>query len=251
MSIDGGSAEEFGRRTDRVAPRWVPDSSAAAVSFDASQPDATLLGAARDVLGWSSRELAVIAVEDLLHPDDREMIADVVERSGQCPVRAFRPLEVRLLGRDRRYWWTRWSLIGADDGALWARGVDYLAADPQMAPVLGLWEWELDKSLMSWSTHVLDVRGGSVGVPVSYDMFLASVLADDRRDVDAGMQHAARTGERYQMTFRRRVAGRETWFHASGRRYPAEHGDAPTVGGVVKCLNPLPSAWPVATVGCG
>jgi hypothetical protein len=251
VSNEGGTTGEPGRRVARVASTWVPDDRAEAVSFELGQPDATMLGAIGDVLGWSSRELTVIAVEDLLHPDDREMVADLVDRCGPASVGAFRPLEIRLLGRDLRYWWTRWSLAGAADGGLWAHGVDSLAAAPQPAPVLDLWEWALDANVISWSTQEVGVGGRDIGPPVSYDVFLASVLGEDRRDVDAGLRDSARTGERSQMTFRRRIAGRETWFHASGRRYPVGPGHPPSVGGVVKCLNPLPSAWRVPSVGCG
>ncbi len=211
--------------------------------------------AASSLLGWSPTELRVVSGWDLTHPDDRGRLADAlaprspiaVAPRAPITVAPFAPLCVRMLGRDRRYWWTRWDVRPLGGPGVVAVGVDILHTCGDVAPPVGTWLWDVDADVVSWSPELLDMVDVRVGPPVSCAAFLASVLEDDRQLVHRAIERALATGEPYAVTFRCPTrAGRDRWFHATGRCDPARRAaGARRLGGLVKYLNPPPSRSPV------
>lgn len=243
----------------RVEQRWLPASSPTQWSPSATirgigDGDCTMTSAAGgDVLGWSTTDLASLSAGDLIHPDDRDRLLELAVRVRAAGSR-FMPLQVRLLARDRRYWWTRWHLWSTPDrSTVLATGVDYVAPSGELGPPVGLWWWDVDTDAVSWTTELLDMFALTVGPPATYRAFLDVVLDDDRDDVARAIDVALITGEPYVITFRwPTTGGRDRWFHATGRRLPATAGRPCRVGGMVKYLNPPPATGrePVV-IGCG
>ena len=131
-------------------------------------------------------------------------------------------------------------------------GADYLGPSGELGPPVGLWSWDVEADIVSWTTELLDMFGLTVGPPTSYRAFLEAVLEDDRDDVARAIDVALVSGGRYVITFRCPTASsRDRWFHATGRRLPSIPGRSCQVGGMVKYLNP-PAAGPgPGVIGCG
>jgi len=210
-------------------------------------------GRSGDLLGWSGADLQCAPYVDFVHPDDRDLLSEAGEalRTSGAPT-AFVPLEMRVLGRDRRYWWTRWSVVVTDTGVR-ATGVDYLAPHPAKGPPVGTWLWDDDADAVSWSTEMLDMFGFSVGPPVAYADFLAAVVEDDQGTVDRAVRRTLDDGGPYVVDFGiADETGREHWFHAAGRLLERPAGGPRYLGGLLKYLNPVRRAGSRRpTTGCG
>jgi PAS domain-containing protein len=200
------------------------------------------------LLGWSPSDLTVIPALELLHPDDRDRLLDATAPIGRGRI-PFRPLELRLLARDSRYWWTRWHLGRRRDGSLQARGVEYLTPDHEPGPPIGTWHWDADRDVVSWSPELLDMFGLRIGPPASYAAFLSFILEEDRGSFDRHVELALHDGHPFVATFRCPTGGEhDLWFHATGCRCAGGR----RLAGVVKYLNPPPT-WPTRSspIGCG
>ena len=150
------------------------------------------------------------------------------------------PIEVRILARDRRYWWTQWHLWLSTGGMLvCASGVDYVGLDGVVGPPVGTWRWDIDTDTVVWSTELLDMFELGVGPPTSYQRFLDSVHVDDREDVERAVQWSVCSGEPFVADFRGVDDGdRDRWFHAAGRIESNASGSSGQLCGIVKYLNP-------------
>jgi hypothetical protein len=249
---DGRPLQVHGRWTvSATVRRWSP----AATLFSSSEGAWSLrsvLGDGGDlVLGWTALELAGICAEDLLHPDDRDLLEDVVDNAGVA-TGDFVPLELRLLARDSRYWWTRWHLTVGTDASCAAHGVEYLRPDRERGCPMATWRWFVDTDVVLWSPELLDMFALRVGPPPSYSSFLATIDPDDRGRVAGRLSQAVEDRQPFRYTFRCPTGGSaERWFHTAGRCEVAADGTR-QVAGLVKYLNP-PSTWPPAerTIGCG
>jgi PAS domain-containing protein len=228
--------------------RWSPRASLSCggpddwwrLRCDVTQGDSTLLG-------WTAAELHLVPGDDLVHPDDRDLLDEL--RGGPCTGR-FIPVELRILARDSRYWWTRWHLIVAPDEVCQATGVDYLLPAGAAAPV-ATWRWNVDHDIVSWSPELLDMFDLRWGPPVSLEAFLASVHEDDRASVAGRLRVAVIDGEPFGYTFRCPTGGvYERWFCAAGRCCRTPDGTR-VVGGLVKYLNPPEAPVAGAVIGSG
>jgi PAS domain-containing protein len=208
-----------------------------------------------DLLGWTAADLQCARYVEFVHPDDRDLLGDVGDRLRTSDVpTAFVPVDMRVLARDRRYWWTRWSVSLTEDGTrVRAIGVDYLAPHVGKGPPVGTWSWDVDADTVSWSTELLDMFGFNVGPPVSYGDFLAAVLDDDQANVDRAIRATLADGRPYVVDFGiADRSGREHWFHAAGRLQDPRAGQPRRLGGLVKYLNPVRGHRPRRpAIGCG
>jgi PAS domain-containing protein len=222
---------------------WLPFESPCRSSLRAIHCDShgdggtfVLQAPARELLGWSSDELAVVPAEQLVHPDDRDVIGATAMRVGGRTA-PFLPIDVRLLSRDSRYWWTRWHLFLRPDGSTVAAG-QCLLQPADTGPAIGVWSWDVGSDTVAWSAEVLDMFGFRRTPPSSYAAALDIVHADDREVVASRADMALAHGEPLAVTFRSAAVGRrDRWFHASGRR--CETYGQRRLAGVVKDLNPV------------
>ena len=195
-----------------------------------------------ELLGWSADELRHAPYGEWVHPDDRDVLVEQADRVVAATVGGrFCPVEVRLLGRDRHYWWTRCHLWAPPDPPMvTAVGFDYVGRDGEMGPPMGLWRWDIGTDIVVWSAELLDMFALAVGPPASLQAFLASVDGEDRTAVGRAVRHSVLSGDPYVADFRaaRRDRGRERWFHAAGRVEPATAGRPGRLLGIVKDLNP-------------
>ena len=194
----------------------------------------------QDLLGWSSAYLRCAPYGEWVHPDDREMLVESADRVGALTGRWFWPVEIRILARDRRYWWTRWHLwVSTGRCVVCASGVDYVGRDDVVGPPVGTWRWDIDADQVVWSTELLDMFGLGVGPPMSYQRFLDSVHDEDRDDVDQAVRWSLCSGDPFVADFRGVDDGeRDRWFHAAGRVEPDAGGSRGQLCGIVKYLNP-------------
>jgi len=196
-----------------------------------------------ELLGWSAAALRCAPYWEWVHPDDQARlsgIAELVLSRGDGD--RFWPVDLRLLGRDRRYWWTRWHLWTAPSHPprVCATGVDHLGRDGLGGPPMATWRWDVDDDIVVWSPELLDMFNLAVGPPASYAEFLRSVDDEDRDEVDRAVRWSLLSGDPYVADFRaasRRV-GRDRWFHAAGRVERASGRRSCQLLGIVKDLNP-------------
>jgi PAS domain-containing protein len=208
-----------------------------------------------DLLGWTADDLRCAPYTEFVHPDDRDLFADAADElwSSSVPT-AFVPLEMRVVSRDRRYWWTRWTVRLTNDGmGVRAVGVDYLAPCPTKGPPVGTWLWDVDADTVSWSTELLDMFGITFGPPAAYGDFLAAVLEDDREGIDRAVRRTLAEDGPYVVDFGIADAdGREHWFHAAGRLTECPAGGDRQLGGLLRYLNPIRRDRPRRPpIGCG
>jgi hypothetical protein len=178
-----------------------------------------------------------------MHPDDRDALDDVAA-AGLGP--AFRPVELRFLARDGRYWTTGWFLTTGRSAMSRLDGVDYIGPADAGLPV-GTWRWHVDRDVVFWSPELLDMFGLRVGPPASLAAFLANVHGDDRPNVAAQLRLATTQSKAVGYSFRCPTSGtRDRCFYGSGRSYVEADG-ARVVAGLVKYLNAPadPSSRPV------
>jgi PAS domain-containing protein len=248
----GGAAD--GARPVRVHGHWTMPGmrrlwSPRVSIVDAPCGDWSLAADADGMLGWTAGELRGLPARDLMHPDDQHLLDEVADRTA---VGAFLvPMELRLLARDSRYWWTRWHLVSTPCSAVEARGVDYVGPAAEMGLPVGTWQCDVDHDTVVWSRELLDMFTRT-HTPRSCGSFLAIVDDDDRAALQRCMRRTANDGVPLRFTFRGAGGGcRDRWFHTFGRRTVAVEG-ARQIGGIVKFLNP-PSTWPSprAAIGCG
>ena len=197
-------------------------------------------GRYEDLLGWSSGELRCAPYVEWVHPDDRDALVESADRVAAITDRRFWPIEVRIVARDRRYWWTQWHLwMSTVRCVVCASGVDYVGPDGVVGPPVGTWRWDIDTDTVVWSTELLDMFGLGVGPPTSYERFLDSVHDEDRDDVERAVQWSVCSGEPFVADFRGVDDGeRDRWFHAAGRIERQASGASRQLCGIVKYLNP-------------
>jgi hypothetical protein len=223
----------------RIALDWTSD--------EWSVPTSTVKECEALLLGWTAGELRAVPVADLVHPDDRDLLDDV--SSAPVSSGSFVPVDLRILGRDSRYWWTRWRRRHTLDAGCALDGATYLRPDEWGCPV-GTWRWYVDVEAVSWSPELLDMFGLQVGPPASQAAFLATVHADDRASVATTLRRAVDERGPFAYTFRCPAgAGLDRWFYAAGRCY-VDHDGADVVVGLVKYLNAPPTGGRAA-IGCG
>ena len=133
-------------------------------------------------------------------------------------------------GRDRRYWWTRWSVTWPTTASR-ATGVDYLAPHPTKGPPSGRGRGTPTPTPCRGRPTARHVRLRR-RPPGAYDDFLAAVVDDDRATVDRAVRRTLDDGGPYVVDFRvadRRAA--EHWFHAAGRLLERPAGAPRHLGG--------------------
>jgi len=200
------------------------------------------------MLGWAAGELRTVGTRDIVHPDDQEFLE---QRVRFVPRAHFVPVELRLLARDSRYWWTRWHLVTTAKTTVDARGVEVLRPASELGPPVGTWHWDVDRDEVGWSAELLDMFS-QVRAPASMAACLALVDEDDRDALADRLRRTADDDAPFRLTFRCSTTGlHDRWFHAAGRKLLLRDGSR-RVAGVVKYLNP-PSTWPRAktAIGCG
>jgi hypothetical protein len=193
-------------------------------------------------LGWSAHALRCAPFWEWVHPDDQERLDGLAEQVLRSGDGRFLPVELRMLGRDRQYWWTRWHLWSAasDPPRVCASGADHVGRDGVRGLPMATFRWNIDDDSVVWSAELLDMFDLAVGPPASYADFLRSVDDDDRAAVDRAVRWSLLSGDPYVADFRSasRRAGRDRWFHAAGRVEPAGGNRPCRLLGIVKDLNP-------------
>ena len=238
---DAGESEPTPRR-QRFQQPWVPGdvhlacSLGVALEVDGDDVSFVLLEAVADMLGWTGRELAMIPALQLIHPDDSDLL-DGPSWCGTQGQTRFRPIRLRVLSRDSRYWWTRWNLRRHHNGATVAVGDSVLRPATDVGPVVGVWEWNTATDTVAWSVELLDMFGFRAQPPATYLHALDVVLPEDRPCVTRHVERALACGEPFVVTFRSAAPGRrDRWFQATGRCFEQDGGRR--LGELVKDLNP-------------
>ena len=192
-----------------------------------------------DLLGWSCGELRCAPYVEWVHPDDRDSLVEAADFVAAMRERRFLPIEIRIVARDRRYWWTQWHVwLSTVRSVVCASGVDYVGPDVVFGPPVGTWRWDIDTDTVVWSTELLDMFKLGLGPPTSYQRFLDSVHLEDRDDVEQAVQWSVCSGDPFVADFRGVDDGeREHWFHAAGRFEPTAGRSGGQLWGIVKYLN--------------
>lgn len=231
-------------RRPTVPQAWSPHVS---VSVGGGSGRVRLVVSADGLLGWSAEELAIIPFTELLHPDDRQVLGAV---HGDELLPAFVPVSVRVLSRDSRYWRIGGYVVRrpGQDGAV-AR-INLVEPVGAMGCPTGMWHWDPQQDIVTWSPELLWMFAMRVGPPSSYAAFLDMIVDEDRIDLAGQIQRAGDRAHEFSARFRcKGDDGHELWFHTAGRATTSPSGQM--VAGIVKYLNPPQSWWNARTIGCG
>jgi PAS domain S-box-containing protein len=84
---------------------------------------------------------------------------------------------------------------------------------------IGTWEWFPKTGVMVWDERCRALFGMQPGAPVNYEIFLAAVHPDDRRQVEEQLQRNLAEEDTYRITFRSVgvVDGVQRWIGARGQ----------------------------------
>jgi PAS domain S-box-containing protein len=195
----------------------------------------TLVNAAyQELLGWSAEELMSVPYWEFIHPDDQDPLVESSQLIDGTTSSRF-GYEVRMLGRDGRYRWTRWNTKTIpQEQLLYAIGIDISDARPEDERIgVGSWEWRIATDEFHWSREMLDLLAITDEPPVRYETFLQWVHDEDRQRVDRDLRLTRTYGEPYDDDFRiQRPDGSIRWLHTAGRTIPRADGQPKRVRGI-------------------
>ena len=241
--LTSGSAAPMPSATD-LARFW--DLSLAMMGVGSFEGYFTLVNPAyQEVLGWSAEELMLVPYWEFIHPDDQDTLVESGQQLIDGTISSRFGYEVRMLGRDGRYRWTRWNTKAIpQEQLLYVIGVDISDARTEDEQVrVGSWEWRLPINEFHWSSEMRDLLAITEGSTVPYEAFLQRVHSVDRQRVDHDLRAIPTSGEPYIDDFRiQRPDGAIRWLHAAGRAIPSVEGTTESVRGIAIDVTQRPSS---------
>ncbi|MGF1463447.1 MAG: PAS domain S-box protein [Maricaulaceae bacterium] len=192
-----------------------------------------------------------------LHPDDFAAANDAIQRQRSGQQAAVRR-EMRLRCEDGVYRWFELRLQPADEaeetqgpaihGVLididTRRRAEQALADIREryalaleASEIGLWDWDLSASRMSWSSQFRRILGLTLKGPATWDAYQGLLHPDERDAVVTTMMETIEPGQAdaFDLVHRLRAAdGRYIWVQSRGRVRRDEAGTARRVAGAIQ-----------------
>ncbi|MBI5919409.1 MAG: PAS domain S-box protein [Nitrosomonadales bacterium] len=218
----------------------------AAVGMALCDPRGRFLGVNQALcrtFGYSDEEMLAMSVQDITHPDDREISESSLQRVLQGDSPSFQ-LEKRYRHKSGADLWAlvAVALVRDAHGApLYFIGqvLDITArkeaenrlreseaslASAQAQANLGSWWLDIQHNVLNWSDENYRIFGVEKGTPLNYQTFLDCVHPSDVEKVDRAWQAGMR-GEPYDIQHRIQMKGRVKWvreraeleFDAEGR----------------------------------
>ncbi|MFH5923771.1 PAS domain-containing hybrid sensor histidine kinase/response regulator [Roseomonas xinghualingensis] len=98
----------------------------------------------------------------------------------------------------------------------------------------GAWDWDLSTGAVTWSEEYRDLLGLGRSIKPSFEAWLASVLPDDRAEVERVLQQSLKEGgPEFEVEYRAHNSrGDILWLSARGRLHRGEDGAAKRVTGL-------------------
>jgi PAS domain-containing protein len=163
----------------------------------------------------------------------------------------FAPVAVQVLSRHSRYWQLRGYLTRPPGQDLVVARISTVEPLTVIGNPIGVWRWDADRDIVTWSPELLSMFDLRLGPPASYTAFLDTIIDEDREDVARHIERARDHSDEFTATFRCTGRGEhQPWFHAAGRGTTTPAGRR-HVAGIVKYLNPPRTWWTAAATGCG
>lgn len=214
-------------------------------SWDAASDIVTFSKRAADIFGIPpGPHMSWTAMQDLLHPDDRDRARQEVERV--IAERIQYDIEIRVQRQDGTLVWV--GVLGravydAADRVVGMYGVVHditerksleeslrsseerlrLALD---AGRMGVWDWDIRTGDLKWSDSLEPLHGLAPGTfGGTFEDFQNLIHIDDRDQVNAAIRHAIEEGNGYEVEFRNPWPnGSVHWIAGKGKVFPAEDG---------------------------
>jgi PAS domain S-box-containing protein len=189
------------------------------------------------VLGWSVEELTSVPYWELLHPEDQHRSVEFVQEMLISGPGTLSDGQVRMLGRDGCYRWTRWSVSSVRQAERWyARGVDISTRVPVETGRrvrVGSWDWHVRTNTATWSDGMCEIYGLAPGPALSLETALARIHSDDRAVVERVVRAAVESTEPY-VADHRIVHPRDgvRWLHSAGRVIAGDDGRPERIRGL-------------------
>jgi PAS domain S-box-containing protein len=181
------------------------------------------------ITGFTAGELVGRQFSDITHPDDRERDWEVFQRAVRGETPDYRS-EKRYVRKDGTVVWVRVNAaILRDAGGRPYRTAAVIEdvseqvvaeqalrqsrsdlAHAQRVGQIGSWRLNVARNVLEWSEENHRIFGIPPGVPLTYDVFLATVHPDDRARVDRAWR-AALKGEPYDIEHRIVVGDEVRW----------------------------------------
>ncbi len=171
---------------------------------------------------------------EFVHPDDRPGLVESGEQLMAGAISARLGSEVRMLGRDGHYRWTRWNTKAIPQEQLFYTIAVALAGgrDDERVDV-GSWEWHIPSDLFILSEKLLEVFAHADDGPSPYQAFLQRVHPGDRQRVDRELRASLAGAEPYSDEFRiQRPDGRARRLRSAGRPIPGLDGEPEHIRGI-------------------
>ncbi|WP_214370837.1 PAS domain-containing protein [Pseudonocardia sp. H11422] len=190
----------------------------------------------QELLGWSPDELMSVPYWEFVHPDDRHALVESGEQLIEGTTDARIGYEVRMLGRDGSYRWTRWNTKAIPQEQLvYTIAVDLTGSrqDHDEHVDVGSWEWCVPADRFSVSGTLRAVFALTDDAPCGYRAFLQRVYPGDRRRVDRVLRASLTEAEPYSDDFRiQRPDGGIRTVHSAGRPIPGPSGEPECIRGI-------------------
>lgn len=103
---------------------------------------------------------------------------------------------------------------------------------------VGTWLYACDNGEYWWSSAVYRIYGLPKSTPLTQNLFLDSIVPEDRPPVRAAFQ-GLMEGKPYDVSYRVEVRGKIKWLEQRGRLYSSERCAAPYVVGMVRDITAL------------
>ncbi|WP_417482119.1 PAS domain-containing protein [Maricaulis sp.] len=188
---------------------------------------------------------------DLQHPDEREVMAEAIERhlKDRVPYR----IEHRIRHADGHFIWVHsrgqavWDRAGVpqrmagsiEDITERKRDSEALLRSEERYELavrgtgVGIWDWDVASGSVFWSEQLKRILAPGIAEPeLSIEKFAARIHEDDRdRVLDMLQRHLARETE-YRVEYRNRLPdGRVIWVHTRGQAIWNENGEPVRMAG--------------------
>lgn len=109
--------------------------------------------------------------------------------------------------------------------------------------LVGTWEWDLPRNIITWSPRCGEILGVPPEQPPSYGTFLDCIHPEDREAVHSRATHCLATGEIFDVEFRLQHAdGSVRWAASTGRAFLDKEGKPICAAGITQDITPRKEA---------
>lgn len=206
------------------------------------------------VLGFDDADLASFPFIDLIHPDERDHVMNLMHRMIQSSMEqdVTSDFECRARCKDGSFRWIEWNLKASVDGFIYIVGsdvtsikeheVELLRREQQLAEAqriahMGHWYLDVRQDVMEWSDQIYDIFGvDKFTFTPTVDTVSATLVKKDLGRIYKSFQRAIVRKKDYDLEFSiRRSSGGIRYVRCEGRcKINPKTGEVETLYGIMQ-----------------